>query len=214
MNKKILILSVVVLTAVAGLNVSYASDNTNNVQTGNVSTETKDFHKFGHPPFDNPDGPPPHHDFKKPPFDGHGYDHHFDSQRPSKEEMEAKKAEFEKRLKLTDNQKKQIEIQKNKDREKIKPVMDEIHTKKQEFKTIIDDSSLSQAEKDKQLKKVKDDLRELKMKADSMRKDNMNNFESILTEKQKKEFSKIKEEQKKDMEQRKKNFEKQIPNEK
>ena len=46
------------------------------------------------------------------------------------------------------------------------------------------------------------------MQADNCRKENMKNFESILTEKQKKEFSKIKEEQRKNMEKRKKEFNK------
>ena len=41
----------------------------------------------------------------------------------------------------------------------------------------------------------------------SAHEENMKNFESVLTKKQKKEFTKIKEEQKKEMEKQRKSFE-------
>ena len=206
MNKKYLVLSAALLLTMAGMNLAYAEDNAVDASKvkGNVETNKPDFGEF--------QGPPPAHEFGAPPMKHHP-PRHFEGKRPSPEEMQAKKAEFEKRLKLTDEQKEQIELQKQQDREKIKPIINDIHIKKQEFKTILEDESLSQADKDKKLKELKDGLRELKGQAEELRKENMNNFESILTDKQKKEFSKIKEEQKKEMEQRRKHFEKRMQKE-
>lgn len=195
MNKKTLLLSMAVLFAFSGINMAYADEAKVDVLPikTNVETQTiqqvKDFPQFK-----------AHHGFHKK---------HFEGNRPSPEEIQAKKVEFEKRLKLTDEQKAQIELQKQQDREKIKPIIDELITKKNEFKTVISDDSLSQAEKEKKLGEIKKDLKELKLQADTLRKENMTNFENLLTEKQKKEFSKIKEEQKKEMEKRRKAFEKQ-----
>ncbi len=223
MKRKIFILSTAALVAISGLNICYAVDK---VTTDDIKLPDKEAAKLppvspiadkpfvnddiqGHtpdgvqpppPPFGHIQGPPPALDKEglPPPL--------FEGKQPSKAEMEAKKIEFEKRLKLTDKQKKQIELQKQQDREKIKPIIDQIHVKKQEFRTIKEDTTLSPSDKDKKLKEVKDDLRNLKIQADSLRKENMQNFENVLTEKQKKEFSKIKEEQRKNMEQRRKAF--------
>ena len=209
MNKKSLIVSAAVLFTMAGMNISYAADeNTSDLQSVKTPIETAKPVPLGEEPLP--------HEFKAPPsgaphhFDGPGKPgpKHFERKHPSKAEMEAKKAEIEKRLKLTDEQKNEIELQKQKDREKIKPIFDEIQLKKKEFKTVLEDESLSQQYKELKLKEIKDSLRELKGQAEAVRKDNMTNFENILTEKQKKEFSKIKEEQKKEMEQRRKAFEK------
>ncbi len=132
----------------------------------------------------------------------------FKGKHPSKAEMEAKKVEFEKRLKLTDEQKKQIEANRIQDREKIKPIFEELKAKHQEMKKIDSDTTLSAEEKAQKKDVIRQDIKELKLKADNCRKENMQNFESILTEKQKKEFTKIKEEQQKEMEKRKQHFEK------
>lgn len=127
---------------------------------------------------------------------------------PSKEELEAKRLEFEKRLKLTEEQKKLIEEQRQKDIAEIKPFMEKMKTNRDEFRRVMNDKSLTQAEKDKKLAELKSELKEMHKYADGKRKANMEHFESILTEKQKKEFEKIKAEQKKEMEKRKKDFEK------
>lgn len=209
MNKKSLILSAAVLLTMAGINMVYAADE-NAVDTQAVKTPPEAAKPL--PLADRPmkgefDAPPagPHHHFDGPKNPRHK---HMERKHPSKAEMEAKKAEIEKRLNLTEEQKEKIEIHKKQSREKIKPVFDEIQIKKKEFKTVLDDSSLPQEEKELKLKEIKNELRELKNQADSIRKENMENFENILTEKQKKEFSKIKEEQKKEMEQRRKAFQK------
>ena len=195
MNKKIIIVCLAVFFSVTGFNIVNAAD-TNTKGNVEINRPQKPpFGEFKGPQHGNFDAPPPEH---------------FKGAHPTKEEMEAKKAEIDKRLKLTDKQKKQIELNKQQDRIKMKPIMDDIHAKKQEFREIIENDNLSQAEKDKKLKEVKESMRELKSQADALRKENMDNFESVLTEKQKKEFAKIKEEQKKDMEQRKKEFEKTV----
>ncbi len=128
----------------------------------------------------------------------------------SHEEMQAKKAEFEKRLNLTEEQKKQIEEQKKKDREAIKPVLDEIHKKRQELIQTKRDTNLTNEEKDKQLKKISGELKTLRVQADNQRKENMKNFEATLTAEQKKEFNKIKDEQKKAMKAKRQKMQKRI----
>ena len=126
----------------------------------------------------------------------------------NKAEMQAKKAEFEKRLNLTEEQKKQIEENRKNDHEKVKPVVEQIKQKRQEIKSVIEDTKLSEEEKSKKTAELLKELDALKLQADNLRKENMQNFENVLTEKQKKEFAKIKKEQKQEMEKRKKQFEK------
>ena len=63
-------------------------------------------------------------------FDGPRH-YKFKGQPPSKAEMEAKKAEFEKRLNLTEEQKVQIEKNKQKDKETMKPIFDKMKENKQ-----------------------------------------------------------------------------------
>lgn len=131
---------------------------------------------------------------------------HFKGHRPSKEEMEAKKAEFEKRLQLTEEQKKQIENNKQKDREKMKPLMEGIMAKKGEIRKINHDLSLSKEEKEVKTKQLREEIQKLRIQADALRKQNMQEFENLLTDEQKLEFAKIKAEQQKKMEERRKNF--------
>ena len=124
----------------------------------------------------------------------------------SKEEMEKKKIEFENRLGLTDEQKKQIELHKQKDREAIKPILDEMHQKRLELRKLKEAQNLSNEEVTKKTDELKSQIKELKVKADTLRQENMKNFENILTDEQKIEFEKIKKEQKAEMEKRRKNF--------
>ena len=116
MNKKSLIVSAAVLFTMAGMNISYAADeNTSDLQSFKTPIETAKPVPLGEEPLP--------HEFKAPPsgaphhFDGPGKPgpKHFERKHPSKAEMEAKKAEIEKRLKLTDEQKNEIELQKQKD---------------------------------------------------------------------------------------------------
>ena len=71
---------------------------------------------------------------------------------------------------------------------------------------------IDEESKIKQKKELKNEIKELKLQADNCRKENMKNFEAILTEEQKIEFEKIKAEQKQEMEKRRKEFLKQKNN--
>ena len=133
---------------------------------------------------------------------------------PSKEEMQAKKLEFEKRLNLTEEQKKKIDENRAKDREVMKPIFEEMKAKRHAIKMIDFDASLSQEQKQAKKEELKAQLKELRSKADSIREANMKNFEALLDEKQKKEFSKIQEEQEKEMEKRRAEFIKERKNKK
>lgn len=144
-------------------------------------------------------------EFKGPPpeFNKHKFHHG-----PSKAEMDAKKAEIDKRLNLSEKQKKQIEENRIKDIEKVKPIFDEMKAKKHEMRMLNFDTTLNAEQKEAKKSEIQAQISDLKAKADVYRQENMKNFESILTSKQKKEFSKIREEQKQEMEKRRVEFEK------
>ena len=109
---------------------------------------------------------------------------------PSKAEMDKKRAEIDKRLKLTKEQKKKLEANRQQGHDKVKPIFEEKQKKLEEIKTL------------------KEDIKKLNEQANAYREENMKFFESILTEKQLKEFNKIKEEQKNEMEKRRAEFHK------
>ena len=67
----------------------------------------------------------------------------------SKEEMDAKKVEFEKRLNLTEEQKIQVEINKQNDKEKIKPIIDKLHQKKIDYKMLETNTNIDEQTKTK-----------------------------------------------------------------
>ncbi len=182
MNKKLLMsaLAMAVMFSVSG--VSYADDGVEMKEKQPMEME-RPMHKF--------DGFP-HHKFKGQP--------------PSKAEMEAKKAEFEKRLNLTEKQKEQIEKNKQQDREKMKPIFDEMKENKEAIRVIHQEKSLSPEDKVTKSAEYEKNLIDLKVKANELRKENMKNFENILTDEQKAEFAKIKEEQQKEMEKRRAQF--------
>ena len=207
MSKKLFIslVLVVVLSGFLGANSVYGADNEKpmlkpNEQNGIMQPRAHEY--FGQvPPAARYFGPGPQID-KKHPMKLNGSKHH------NRAEMQAKKAEFEKRLKLTDEQKKKIEENKKADREKIKPIFEQIKLKDKEIREVIESTKLTDVQKSQKTKELMEEVKALKAQANELRKDNMNYFESVLTDKQKKEFEKIKKEQKKEMEKRKKNFEK------
>jgi len=196
--KKSFLISLAVMTVLFGTcSISYAADT--QTQTASATKEVQA------PDVNKPNA-------NRPPECGFNQRGEFAKQQPprfehpSKAEMDAKKAEFEKRLNLTETQKKKIETQKAKDREKIKPIMDKMRANHEEMRKIKFDPTLSQKDKEKKITKLQKERNSLKQKADKCRKDNMKSFESILTSSQKAEFAKIKSEQKKEMAQRKKEF--------
>ncbi|MBQ9244743.1 Spy/CpxP family protein refolding chaperone [bacterium] len=207
MKKKVLLSSLVILTALLGYNICYAA-NTTSAEAETAAATKQDAplqKKIMQTPLDKEGLPPFEVKHRKGHPGMHPYYH------PSKEEMAAKKAEIEKRLGLTAEQKQKLEKNKDKDKAKIKPIMDKIKKDKQELKNIYADKSLTPEQKDKKAEKVKKDLYKLKSQADKCRKENMKHFESVLTKEQKAEFEKIKDEQRQEMEQRKLDFEKNHP---
>ena len=111
------------------------------------------------------------------------------------------KVDFDKKLKLTDEQKAQAKELRQKGHEQMKPIMDQSMAKRKELKAAID------ANKDyKTIETLKNEIKELDKQAHEIRKQNMKDFESILTKKQKKELEKIKKEGRKKFEQAHKNM--------
>ena len=117
---------------------------------------------------------PPRGEFKNPKFSAE-----------HKARMEAKKAEFEKRLNLTEEQKQTIEANKIKDREKMAPIMKDIREKQKSFRAIDTNPDLTAEQKQKEKQKVKAEIKALKVQADKYRQENMKNFENVLTPQQK-----------------------------
>ena len=115
-----------------------------------------------------------------------------------KAKMEAKKAEFDKKLNLSDEQKAKAEQVRKEGFEKMKPVMEQIKTKKDEIKTIRENGDLTQAEAKAKIDVLHKDIMELKAQAKEIRKQNMQDFEAILTDKQKKTLEKMKQDGRKE----------------
>ena len=103
------------------------------------------------------------------------------------------KADFEKRLKLTDEQKTKAKEIHKKGFDEIKPIMDSLRLKHEEIEAVKRSSLAPEAQAEK-IVKLRKECGELKHKARTVQMKNMKEFEAILTEKQKKELKKIKEE--------------------
>ena len=111
-----------------------------------------------------------------------------------KAKMDEKRAEFDKKLGLTDEQKAKSEQIRKDGFEKMKPIMDQIKVKRDEIKTIRENGSLTQAEANAKVQALHKEIMELKGQAKEIRKQNMQDFEAILTDKQKKTLEKMKQE--------------------
>lgn len=120
-------------------------------------------------------------------------------------EMAKKKAEFEKRLNLTDEQKAKAKEIRQKGHDQMEPIMEQIKAKHQEIKTIRMSRMAVEMQQEK-INEIRSELRKLNKQAHDLRMQNMKEFESILTAKQQKELKKMKEEGRKNFE---KNFKKQ-----
>ena len=106
---------------------------------------------------------------------------------PSKADIE----KFEKRLKLTDEQKAQAKAIHQKGFEEMKPIMDKIKLKREEI-AAISRTKLMPEDQAAKIAEVRKEIRTLKRQAHDIRVKNMREFESILTKKQLKEFEKMK----------------------
>ena len=127
--------------------------------------------------------------------------------RPSKEEMmkirKAREAAFEKKLGLTDEQKaKAKEIRLN-GHKQMKPVIEQIIAKKKEAEMVKMSRIATWAQEEK-LALIDKEIQELEKQANSIRKQNMKDFESILTRDQKKILKQMKKEGRQRFEERKK----------
>lgn len=113
-------------------------------------------------------------------------------QRPPKGPDFAKRhAEFEQRLKLTDEQKAKAKELREQGFEKMKPIMEKIKEKRAEIQTVKQDTTEAGKAKLEQLQK---EIGALKQEAHRLRMENMKAFEGILTKSQLKELQKMKEE--------------------
>ena len=108
-------------------------------------------------------------------------------------------AEFEKRLKLTDEQKAKAKELRMKGHEQMEPIMIKIKNLKQEKEMVLRSRIAVEMQKEK-IAEIDAQIKDLKKQAHELRMQNMKEFESILTDKQKKELQKMKKEGRKKFE--------------
>lgn len=118
---------------------------------------------------------------------------------PKGPDFAKRNAEFEKRLKLTEEQKQQAEQIRKKGFEQIKPIMIKIKEKKQEIE-MVKRSKIHEIAQNEQIEQLNKEIGALKKEAHRLRMENMKEFEGILTNKQQKELKKIKKEGRKKFE--------------
>ena len=134
--------------------------------------------------------------------------------RPNPEQMKqmrkAHEAAFEQKLGLTEVQKLKSRELRKAGHEKMKPVMEQIRAKKQEAETIRN-SKLSVAEQEEKLTAIDKDLEVLRKQAHEIKKQNMKDFEAILTKDQKKILKNMKKEGRKNFDKQRKDLPPQPP---
>lgn len=102
-----------------------------------------------------------------------------------------KKQNFEKRLNLTEKQKEKAKAIHQKGFEQMKPIMEQMKALRKDIEETKK-SSLDEKAKNEKIKKDFEELKSLDSKAHEIRKANSQEFEKILTKKQKKELDKMK----------------------
>ena len=115
-------------------------------------------------------------------------------QRPTCDIAKAKRAHeaaFEQKLGLTEVQKLKARELRKAGHEKMKPVMDDLRAKKREAESIRN-SKLTVAEQEEKLTVIDKDIATLEKKAAEIRKQNMQDFEAILTKDQRKTLKQMK----------------------
>ena len=136
--------------------------------------------------------------FQKPPIERKAPD--FEQIKRHKKFHEAA---FEQKLELTEVQKLKARELRKSGHEKIDPVMKDIRVKKQEAE-MIRNSKLTLEAKEEQLTAIDKDLAVLEKQAREIRKQNMKDFESILTREQKKTLKNMKKEGRKNFDKNRK----------
>ena len=109
------------------------------------------------------------------------------------------KSDFEKRMKLTDEQKQKAKELRMKGHEQMEPIIAKIKELKQEKEMVIRSRMAVEMQKEK-IAEIDAQIKDLKKQAHELRMQNMKEFESILTDKQKKELQKMKKEGRKKFE--------------
>ena len=109
------------------------------------------------------------------------------------EQRRVNEKEFEQKLGLSELQIKKARKLREEGFTKIKPVMDELHQKRQEA-LIIKNSDLSNEMKEEKLSVLDREIQELHRKAAEIRKQNMKDFESILDKNQRNILNNMKKE--------------------
>lgn len=126
---------------------------------------------------------------------------------PNPEQMKqvrrAHEQAFENKLGLTEVQKLKARELRKEGHAKMKPVMEQIKTKKQEAE-MIRSSKLTVQEQEEKLTVIDKDIAELKKQAKEIKKQNMKDFESILTKDQKKILKNMKKEGRKNFDKQRK----------
>ncbi len=142
----------------------------------------------------------------------------FDGQRPDrmgpggpgkmdparKAEFEKKHAEFEARLKLTDEQKAQAKAIREKGRADAEAIIKKLEAKRAEYKAVEANTKLKDDAKNAQIEKIRAEKMALRKQLREMHKASMKEFEAILTPAQQKELTKMKQEGREKFEQNKK----------
>lgn len=100
---------------------------------------------------------------------------------------------FEERLKLTEVQKLKAKNIRQAGHEKLKPIIDQIQSKKQEAEMVRRSRMAVQMQEEK-LTVIDAELKDLEKQAQKIRKENMKEFESILTWQQRKVLKDMKKE--------------------
>jgi Spy/CpxP family protein refolding chaperone len=101
------------------------------------------------------------------------------------------KKEFEQRLNLTNKQKEKAKLIHQQGREQIKPIMMQIEVKRQEIETVKL-TRISEKMQQERIAQLNSEIKELEKQAQEVRKKNSQEFEKILTKKQKAELEKMK----------------------
>jgi len=99
--------------------------------------------------------------------------------------------EFEKKLKLTDEQKVKVKAIRDAEKEQIKSVLDKIGEKMKEEKAVMD-KRLTFDERQAALAPIRKDIHELRSEIHKIKSENKAKFESVLTSKQVKKLEKMK----------------------
>ena len=102
------------------------------------------------------------------------------------------KINLDEKLKLSDTQKEKAKALRLETREKMRPIMNAIRTKEEQKEIIKHNRNMTAAAQCEQVAKLNAEISELEKQAHDLRIKNEKDFESILTQKQKNEFNKLK----------------------